>query len=131
MKGKISFIDQNHFLNQAVNMFFSAVKLGILTWGVYGTDSLLQPASSGQSMNCSFSHFLVGFTRESGRLPLNFYSTRPQFHLGERARNICMAECTAFFVTFRIAPHPNMHEFRAILAEHARLCRRLCETEAA
>ncbi len=51
-------------------MFFSAVKLGILTWGVYGTDSLLEPASSGQSMNCSFSHVRVGFTRESGRLPL-------------------------------------------------------------
>ncbi len=51
-------------------MFFSAVKLAILTWGVYGIDSLLQPASSGQSMNCSFSHFRVGFTRESGRLPL-------------------------------------------------------------
>ncbi len=28
---KISYIDQNLFLNQAVNMFFSAVKLGILT----------------------------------------------------------------------------------------------------
>ncbi len=53
MKGKISYIDQNHFLHQAVNMFFSAVKLGILTWGVYGIDSLLQPASSGQSMNCT------------------------------------------------------------------------------
>ncbi len=64
MKGKISYIDQNHFLHQAVNMFFSAVKLGILTWGVFGIDSLLQPASSGQSMNCSFSHFRVGFTRE-------------------------------------------------------------------
>ncbi len=42
MKGKISYIDQNHFLHQAVNMFFSAVKLGILTWGVYGIDSSLQ-----------------------------------------------------------------------------------------
>ncbi len=51
MKGKISYIDQNHFLHQAVNMFFSAVKLGILTWGVYGIDSLLLPASSSQSMN--------------------------------------------------------------------------------
>ncbi len=60
MKGKISYIDQNNFLNQAVNMFFSAVKLGILTWGVYGIDSLLQPASSGQ---LSLSHFRVGFTR--------------------------------------------------------------------
>ncbi len=74
MKGEISYIDQNHFLHQAVNMFFSAVKLGILTWGVYGIDSLLQPASSGQSMNCSFSHFRVGFTRESGRLPLEHTS---------------------------------------------------------
>ncbi len=42
MKGKISFIDQNHVLYQAVNIF-SAVKLGILTWGVYGTDSILEP----------------------------------------------------------------------------------------
>ncbi len=64
MKGKISCIDQNIFLQQAVNMFFSAVKLDILTWVVYGIDS------SGQSVNCSFSHFRVGFTRESGRLPL-------------------------------------------------------------
>ncbi len=32
MKGKISYIDQNIFLHQAVIMFFSAVKLGILTW---------------------------------------------------------------------------------------------------
>jgi len=70
MKGKISNVDQNHFLNQAVNMFFSAVKLVILTWGVYGTDSLLQPASSGQSMNCSFSHFLIGW------LPLGFNTFR-------------------------------------------------------
>ncbi len=74
-KGKISYIDQNNFLHQAVNKFFSAVKLGILTWGVYGIDSLLQPASSGQFMNCSFSHFRVGFTRESGRLPLGFRLT--------------------------------------------------------
>ncbi len=69
MKDKMSYIDQNHFLNQAVNMFFSAVNLGILTWGVYGIDSLLQPASSGQLTNYSLSHFCVGFKRESGRLP--------------------------------------------------------------
>ncbi len=73
MKGKISAIEQNHFLYQAVNILFSAVKLGILTWGVYGIDSLLEPASGGQSMNCSFSHFHVGFTRECGRLPLAAY----------------------------------------------------------
>ncbi len=64
MKGKISYIDQ------AVNIFLSAVKLGILTWGVYGIDSLLEHASSGQSMNCSLSQFRVGFKTESGRLPL-------------------------------------------------------------
>uniref|UniRef100_A0A8C2D121 ATP-binding cassette, sub-family G (WHITE), member 2a n=1 Tax=Cyprinus carpio TaxID=7962 RepID=A0A8C2D121_CYPCA len=64
MKGKINYIDQNIFLNQAVNMFFSAVKLGILTWGVYGIDFLLQLASSGQLMNYSLSHFSVGMTRE-------------------------------------------------------------------
>ncbi len=45
-KGKISNIDQNHFLYQAVNIRISAVKLGIGHWafnggggGVYG-DSL-------------------------------------------------------------------------------------------
>ncbi len=48
-------------------MFFSAVKLG----RVYGIDSLLQPASSGQLTNYSLSHFRVGFKRESGRLPLD------------------------------------------------------------
>ncbi len=40
-KGKICYIDQNHFLYQAVNQFFSAVNLVILTCGVYGIDSLL------------------------------------------------------------------------------------------
>ncbi len=45
-KGKICYIDQNHFLYQAVNKLCSAVKFGILTWGVYGTDSFLEPASS-------------------------------------------------------------------------------------
>ncbi len=45
-KGKISYIDQNHFLYQAVNILFSAVKFGNLTWGVYGTDFFLEPASS-------------------------------------------------------------------------------------
>ncbi len=59
---------KNH---QAVNMLFSAVKLGILTWEVYGIDSLLQPASSGQSMNCSLSYFRVGFKTEVERLPLD------------------------------------------------------------
>ena len=39
---------------QAVNMLISAVKLGILTWGSMGIDWLLESASSGQSINCSF-----------------------------------------------------------------------------
>ncbi len=63
MKGKISYIDQNHFLHQAVNIFFCC-KVGHFNIEVYGIDSLLEPASSGQSMNCSFSHFRVGLTRE-------------------------------------------------------------------
>ncbi len=46
------------------------------------------------------------------------------------AMSLRVAVCTAFFVTFRAAPLPKMHEFWAILAEHARLCRHLCETEA-
>ncbi len=65
---------------QAVNILFTAVKLGILTCvcvcvgggGVYGTESLLGPASSGQSMDYSFNHLRV-FTRESGRLPLGHF----------------------------------------------------------
>jgi len=36
MKGKISNIDQNRFFHQTVNMFYSAVKLGILTCGSMG-----------------------------------------------------------------------------------------------
>ena len=49
-----SFRDQNSLLYQAVNMFISAVKSGILTWGGMGIDSLLEPASSGHSKNCCF-----------------------------------------------------------------------------
>ncbi len=51
-------------------MFFTAVKLGIFTWGVYGTDSLLEPASSSQLTNYSLSYFRVSFKTETGRLPL-------------------------------------------------------------
>ncbi len=43
MKGKISDIDQNIFLHQVVNMLFSAVKLGILTWGGGGGSMGLTP----------------------------------------------------------------------------------------
>ncbi len=89
MKSKISSIDQNHFLYQAVNILFSAVKLGILTWEVYETDSLLEPASSGQSMNCSFSHFRVGFKRESGRLyGINFVPIKMNVIFQETYENI-------------------------------------------
>ena len=41
------------FLFQAVNMFISAVKLVVSTWRSVGIDSLLEPASSGHSRNCS------------------------------------------------------------------------------
>ena len=43
MKEEISYRDQNRCLYQAVNMFISAVKLDILTWGSMGIDSLLEP----------------------------------------------------------------------------------------
>ena len=43
MKEEISFRDQNRCLYQTVNMFISAVKLDILTWGSMGIDSLLEP----------------------------------------------------------------------------------------
>ncbi len=59
-------IDQNHFLYQAVNLFFSDVKLGILAWEVYGIDSLLEPVSIGQSTNCSLSHVLDSRERLEG-----------------------------------------------------------------
>ncbi len=89
---------------QAVNIFFSAVKLGILTWGVYVTDSLLEPASSGQSMNCSFSHFRIGFKRGSGRLPLGNYPLFVAF--APRELGTVLAPGTAFGGTssyFRVA----------------------------
>ncbi len=35
MKGKISYIDQNTFFEAGCKHVFSALKLGILTWGVY------------------------------------------------------------------------------------------------
>jgi len=44
MKGKISYTDQNHFLHQAVNISFSAIKLAILTW-----------VSMGLTLFCSWS----------------------------------------------------------------------------
>ncbi len=47
-----------------------------------------------------------------------------------RTMSFRMAVCTTFFVTFRTALHPKMHEFWAILDRHVRLCRHLCETEA-
>jgi len=49
MKGKISYIDQNHFLNQAVNMFFSAVKF-------MGFTPFCSQASNGQLTNYTLSH---------------------------------------------------------------------------
>ncbi len=76
MKGKISYIDQNNFLHQAVNILFFCCKVGNFNMGgVYGTDSLLQPASSGQSMNYRSSHVLVSRERAGGcRLYMAFAS---------------------------------------------------------
>lgn len=49
-------------------MFISAVKLGILTWGSLGIDSVWEPASSGRSVNCSFWHFHTCFIFQPQRL---------------------------------------------------------------
>ena len=50
---------------QLVNKLLSAVKLDILIWKSMEIDSLLEPASSGHSRNCSFHFFapelLLGF----------------------------------------------------------------------
>ena len=61
MNGEIIYTDQNMSCNQAVNMFISAVKFHILTWGSMGIDSLLRPgqvairgtAVFGTSLLCS------------------------------------------------------------------------------
>ncbi len=45
-------------------MFFSAVKLGILTWGVYGIDSF----AASRRIAVLVTSLLA--SRESGRLPL-------------------------------------------------------------
>ena len=70
MNSEIIYTDQNIYLHQAVNMFISAVKFHILTWGSMGIDSLLQPAPSGHSRNCSLWHFLIVLTAQHGSLPL-------------------------------------------------------------
>ncbi len=36
----------------------------VLTWKVNGSDSLFEQVFSGQSINCSVSHFRVGFKRD-------------------------------------------------------------------
>ena len=60
-KGEISYRDYiKQFIQHGVNMFISAVKLGILTWGSIGIDSPFEPASSGHSKNCIFCHFCNG-----------------------------------------------------------------------
>ena len=70
MNSEIIYTDQNIYLHQAVNMFISAVKFHILTWGSIGIDSLLQPAPSGHSRNCSLWLFLIVLTAQHGSLPL-------------------------------------------------------------
>ena len=71
-EGEISSRDQKHFLYQPVNMFISAVKLGILTCGSMETESVLEPASSGHWINCSFCALLcIGFMSETWWFPLD------------------------------------------------------------
>jgi len=51
------------FLPDCKHVFFCC-KVGHFNMGVYGIDSFLEPVSRGQSMNCSLSHFRVGFKRK-------------------------------------------------------------------
>lgn len=67
---EISYREQNHFLHQAANIFISAVKLSFLMWGSMGIGSLLEPASTSHSRNCSSWRFSVGFVFQPRRLPL-------------------------------------------------------------
>jgi len=53
-KGEISYRDRTLFFVPGYNVFISAVKLGILTWGFMGIVLFLEPASSGHLCNCSF-----------------------------------------------------------------------------
>ena len=45
---------QNHFLYHSVNLFISAARFDVLSWGSFGICSVLEPAPSGQSKNCNF-----------------------------------------------------------------------------
>lgn len=47
LKGETIHTGQNSFLWQAENMFIFALKVDILTWESMGTDSPVEPASSG------------------------------------------------------------------------------------
>ena len=94
MNSEIIYTDQNIYLNQAVNMFISAVKFHILTWGSMGIDSLLQPAPSGHSRNCSLWHFLIVFTAQHGSLPLDWGHGR----LAKYSPNARMCSCSAHFI---------------------------------
>lgn len=47
LKGETIHTGQNCFLWQAENMFIFALKVDILTWESMGTDSPVEPASSG------------------------------------------------------------------------------------
>ena len=47
MNSESIYTEKHGYLHQAVNMFISAVKFHIFTWGSMGIDSLLQPAPSG------------------------------------------------------------------------------------
>ncbi len=116
MKGKISDIHQNHFLHQAVNILFSAVKLDILTWGVYGIDYLLEPASSGQAMNYSFSHVRVGFTRERARgyrLAKTSYFTFIRLQMISISINCCSFELSVHLSILKNTMHHSLQKYWA------------------
>ena len=71
MDVKSSYGEQNHFLNQAVNLFISAANLDLLSWRLLEFDLLLKQSPSGQRRNCNFSQFCICFNLQVGMLTLD------------------------------------------------------------
>lgn len=75
MNGEISNRNQNRFLYKAVNMFKSAVKSGILTWGSLTYYHWLTFGASLQWLCRELQFFGTGFIFRSRSLPLGWRSS--------------------------------------------------------
>ena len=111
-------------------MFISAVKMGILTWGSMETVSLLKPASSDHSRNCSFWQFfsprvLSLFTQTFSlyrlmKYLLNSIWRQFKFHLTLKTSNMSLfKQWPKSFLTFTV-----LYQQTTIKEQNPRL--RLC-----